>query len=662
MTSSSSETFRSLLRRRLSRRTLLRGSASVLACSTLPASVWPQTKGAPFGFARVTASREDRVIVPEGYLSDVVIRWGDALTAGGESLDARRVAAGGLLERGAAAAQARQFGFNCDGIGLFALADSRWLMCVNHEFPIPDLMFPGWAEARRNRTRHELVRARPGTVAYMQASVGVSVVELEYDGAWGFRRDSRFNRRITATTAMQFAGPAENHALLAGVDADGPGRVLGTLCNCAGGTTPWGTYLTAEENTDDFFGNLEQAELPSGLARAYERFGARARESIYRWEFADARFDVARTPHEPLKFGWIVEIDPHDATQPIKKRTALGRFKHEAATTVLTADGRVAVYMGDDQVFEYFYKFVTAGRFDPARPERNRDLLDTGTLYAAKLNEDGSGEWLPLVWNEHPELTPARGFHSQGDVVVYCREAADRVGATPLDRPEDVAVRPVDGRVYLSCTENTERGEGDAAPSVGAHTPGSDAANPRAPNPSGHILELIEDAGDAGAMRFRWEVFMLAGDPRAGGLLAALPRTGDLPLAADVTYFAGFADPGKLSAFANPDNLGFDGDGNLWIVTDGTQPGDNNNGCFVCPTQGEWRGAVRQFMSGPVGAEVCGCTFTPDDRTLFLTVQHPGEGGSVEEPRSHWPDGGDAAPRSSLIAIHPEDAARKVGE
>jgi uncharacterized protein len=662
MTSSSSETFRSLLRRRLSRRTLLRGSAGVLACSALPARVWAQTKAAPFGFTRVAGSREDRVIVPEGYSSDVVLRWGDPLTAAGESLDARRVAAGALLERGAAAAQARQFGFNCDGLGLFALADARWLMCVNHEFPMPEVMFPGWAEARRNRSRHEFVRAHPETVAYMQASVGVSVVELEFDGAWTYRRDSRFNRRITATTAMQFAGPAKNHPLLADAGSNAPGRVFGTVNNCAAGTTPWGTYLTAEENADDFFGNLGQAELEPGLARAYERFGARAGESLYRWEFADARFDVARAPHEPLKFGWIVEIDPRDAAQPIKKRTALGRFKHEAATTVLTADGRAAAYMGDDQVFEYFYKFVTAGRFDPGRPERNRDLLDTGTLYVAKLYEDGSGEWLPLVWNEHPELTPARGFHSQGDVVVYCREAANCVGATPLDRPEGVAISPVDGRVYLSCTENTERGEGDAVPSGGARAPGSDAANPRAPNASGHILELIEHDDDAAAIRFRWEVFVLAGDPRGGGLLAALPRAGELPLAVDVTYFGGFADASELSAFANPDNLGFDGDGNLWIVTDGIQPGDNNNGCFVCPTQGEWRGAVHQFMSGPVGAEVCGCTFAPDGRTLFLALQHPGEGGSLEEPRSHWPDGGDSAPRSSLIAIHPKDAARKIGE
>jgi uncharacterized protein len=282
-------------------------------------------------------------------------------------------------------------------------------------------------------------------------------------------------------------------------------------------------------------------------------------------------------------------------------------------------------------------------------------------LYVARLHDDGSGEWLPLVWNEHPELTPERGFASQGDVVIRCREAADRVGATPLDRPEDVAVSPVDRRVYLACTQNAQRDPAEYEPSVGGSGRGVEAGSPRAPNPSGHILELIEQGNDPAAARFRWEVFVLAGDPRAG-LLGVLPQTEGQALAAEATYFAGFTNPGEISAFANPDNLGFDRDGNLWIVTDGTQPGGNNNGCFVCPTQGPDRGAVRQFMSGPIGAEVCGCELTPDGRTLFLTVQHPGSGGSVEEPISRWPDGGDAAPRASLIAVYPQDPARKLGE
>jgi hypothetical protein len=487
----------------------------------------------------------------------------------------------------------------------------------------------------------------------MQASVGVSVVELRYEDGWRNQRDSRFNRRVTAHTPMEISGPAKDHPLLAG-------RAVGTFANCAAGTTPWGTYLTAEENADDFFGNRENAVLEPELERAYSRFGARAQESLYRWEFTDARFDAARTPREPLKFGWIVELDPRDASRPIKKRTALGRFKHEGATTVLSRDGRAVVYMGDDEGFECFYKFVTQARFDAGRPEANRDLLDAGTLYVAKFADDGSGEWLPLVWNEHPELTPERGFASQADVVLHCREAADRIGATALDRPEGVAVNPIDGRVYLSCTQNTLRGGAAGTASPRAPEMAVDAASPRAPNPSGHILEFIEHGDDPAATTFHWDVFLLAGDPRAGEFLRALPPTSSPPLAPEVTYFGGYANPGALSAFANPDNLGFDPDGNLWIVTDGAQPGDYNNGCFVCPTRGADRGAVRQFMSGPIGAEVCGCELTPDGRSLFLTLQHPGSGGTVEEPRSHWPDGGERAPRASLIAIRAIDG-RKVG-
>ena len=655
MTSRNRETFQMLLERRLSRRSVLESGASLLACSTLPLTAVAQTGSAPPEFTSIAPSREDRVVVPDGYRADIVIRWGDPLAADGAALDARRVASGALLEANAAASQGRQFGFNCDGVGVFPLADDGALLCVNHEFPQPELMFPGWAEARRTQTRHEFVGRHAQCVPAMQAAVGVSVVELtRRGGRWEYRRDSPLNRRITAKTPMLLTGPAQGHALL-GAAGGAPAQALGTLCNCAGGTTPWGTYLTAEENIDDFFGNLDSAALPAELARAYARFGARRRESAYRWEFADARFDVARSPNEPLKFGWIVEIDPRDASQPIKKRTALGRFKHEAATTTLTADDRVAVYMGDDEAFEYLYKFVTAQPFDAARPERNRDLLDSGTLFVAKFLADGSGEWVPLVWNEHPELAAARGFASQGDVVIRCREAADRVGATPLDRPEDVAVHPLDGRVYVACTQNVSRAE------AGADTEGARAANPRVPNPSGHILEVAERGGDAGATSFRWEVFVLAGDPASGALLGALPRTHDAPLPPDAGYFAGLTMPAELSAFANPDNLTFDRNGNLWIVTDGVQPGGNNNGCFVCPTQGAWRGAVRQFMSGPVGAEICGCELTPDDGTLFLTVQHPGSGGTVEAPISTWPDGGDAAPRSSLVAIYAEDAGRKVG-
>jgi secreted PhoX family phosphatase len=583
-------------------------------------------------FPRVQPSKADSVIVPDGYRADVVIRWGDALFADSPAFDAAAIAQGALLSAEAPAAQARQFGYNCDGIGLFALDASRLLLCVNHEFPLPVLMFAGWLEARNARAIGSFVRERPSIVAYMQASVGLSVVELTRSARWGYVRESRYNRRITADTALEITGPARDHGLL------NPRRervplAFGTLGNCAAGTTPWRTYLTAEENVDDYFGNGAAADLDEATERVHRRFGLRQRDSAYRWEYADPRFDVAANPAELCKFGWIVELDPFDPSSRPKKRTALGRFKHEGATTALAADGRAVVYMGDDQEFEYFYKFVSRRRFDATRPEANRDLLDDGTLYVARLDDEGRGEWLPLVHGAHPELTPERGFASQADVVLRCREAADRLEATPLDRPEDVAVNPRTGRVYLSCTQNLGRDQGEALVAGRTLDTRTDAASPRAPNTFGHILELIERDADAAATVFRWEVFLLAGAP----------------------------SPPDGATFANPDNLGLDGDGNLWIVTDGNQPGGNNDGCFVCPTEGAERGHVRQFMSGPAGAEVSGCEFTADGRALFLTLQHPGEAGSATHPQSHWPDGGAAAPRPSVVAIEPESRGRKFG-
>lgn len=612
--------------------------------------------------ARIEPSRADRVVVPDGYASDVVLRWGDPLGPGAQGLDAERIAAGALLEPGAAEAQAAAVGVNCDGLGIFDLGEDRLLVCVNHEYLVPELMFPGWAATRLVRGQGEFVSRNPEAARVMQAAVGVSVVELRRTTqSWRAVVDSGLNRRITAQTPIVFSGPASSHPWLGGSSSGEPGRCSGTLGNCAAGTTPWGTYLTAEENVDDFFGNAGRAELDPDLEQAHRRFGLRFRDSVFRWEHADSRFDMAASPAEPMKFGWIVEIDPMNRAVPIKKRTALGRLKHEGATTVLTADGRPVVYTGDDEAFEYFYKFVGSRRFDPESPERNRDLLDEGTLYVARFGDDGTGVWLPLVWGEHAALTPARGFRSQADVLIRCREAADAVGATPLDRPEDVAVHPANGRVYFSCTQNTERGVPGTGRQASPVDRSTDAANPRARNVWGHILELDERGGDAAAAEFHWNVFVLAGDPRDGRLRVALPPAADGPLAPNETYFAGQADSATLSAFANPDNLGFDPDGNLWIVTDGIQPRGNNNGCFVCPTEGPERGAVRQFMSGPIGAEICGCEFAPDGGTLFLTVQHPGSGGTVERPISHWPDGGDSPPRSSLVAIFASDPARRFG-
>ena len=656
-----SSALHALLERRLNRRRLLGGGAELAALSVVARGAYAQTVATSgLTFPLVAPSRADAIIVPDGYRADVVLRWGDPLFADSVALDARAVASGALLTPEAASGQAKQFGYNCDGIGLFPLDDTRQLLCVNHEFPMPALLFPGWVEAREARAVGAFVREHPTVVAYMQAAVGLTVVELTRGASWSYVRGSRYNRRVTAHTAMELTGPARNHVLLNPRGEPAP-LAFGTLGNCAAGTTPWRTYVTAEENVDDYFGNGAAAKLDAAVELAHRRFGFRLRDSAHRWEYADPRFDAAVNPAELLKFGWIVELDPFDPASRPKKRTALGRFKHECATTVLASDGRAAVYMGDDQQFEYFYKFVSRDKFDPARPEANRDLLDNGTLYVARFDDDGSGEWLPLVHGAQRELTPERGFAGQADVVLRCREAADRLGATPLDRPEDVAVNPRTGNVYVACTQNFGRDEGVVAVAGRALDTRTDRASPRAPNTAGHIIELIEQGADAAATSFKWEIFLLAGAPNASQLVAALPPEHAGSLAAELTYFGGATDIDDLSAFANPDNLGFDGDGNLWIVTDGNQPGDFNDGCFACPTDGPDRGRVRQFMSGPVGAEVCGCEFTREGSALFLTLQHPGEAGSATNSQSHWPDGGDAAPRPSVIAIEPEARGRKFG-
>jgi len=319
----------------------------------------------------------------------------------------------------------------------------------------------------------------------------------------------------------------------------------------------------------------------------------------------------------------VVEVDSYRPGSAPKKRTALGRFKHEGATVALARDGRVAVYSGDDEAFEYIYNFVSARRFDPAARDANFDLLDEGTLHVARFHDDGTGVWLPLVFGQEP-LTPANGIASQADVCINTRGAADLIGATKMDRPEDIETNPVNGKVYCVLTNNTRRTRDQV-----------DRANPRADNRHGHIIEVTEDRDDPAALTFRWEIFLLCGDP-------ANP--------ADDAYFAGI-DPGRASPLSCPDNITFDGEGNLWIATDGQRRTlGKNDGIFAVPVDGPERGFVRQFLSGPGGAEICGPEFTPDFTTLFCAIQHPGSGGTLDAPVSPWPDG-EQPPRPSVIAI-----------
>jgi uncharacterized protein len=627
--SSSNETFEAILRGMLTRRRLLKGGMAVgLVLGGFGRAVGP-AQGAVFAasepaatagagaatFEPIAPSTADAVVVPPGYAVDVTLRWGDPILPGARAFD---------FDGQSSAAQAGQFGYNNDFTAYlpFELGEDdsdHGLLVVNHEFSNPELMFRGYDPS--NPTREQ--------VDIELAAHGLSIVEVRRRGGrslpFGYEQNSPLNRRITATSTLRLEGPAAESDLVK-TSADPTGRlVLGTLNNCAGGVTPWGTVLSGEENFDNYFAKTDL--LPGGDPRkaVHLRYSVGEGASERKWERYHERFDVTKEPNEPFRFGWVVEVDPYDPTYVPRKRTALGRLKHEGATPRVADDGRVAVYMGDDERFEYVYKFVSDQRYREGKREHNRGLLDAGTLYVARFSADGSGQWLPLVHGQGP-LTVDNGFASQADVLVKARIASDLLGATKMDRPEDVETDPVTGLVYLALSHNNRRA---TINDDGTANPGLDPANPRVANRTGHIIELEEEAADTA---FAWRIFLLCGDP-----------------ADPSTYFAGF-DKSQVSPIANPDNLLFDARGNLWIATDG-QPGTLkvNNALHCVPTRGEPRGHVQQFLSAPVGAEVCGPELTPDQETLFIAVQHPGADGTVEAPLSTFPDG--AQPRPAIVSI-----------
>jgi secreted PhoX family phosphatase len=473
------------------------------------------------------------------------------------------------------------------------------------------------------------------------AAHGLSVVEIERvgtTGQWTPVRSGRrpYNRRITAlATPFRFTGPAAGAALLRTADDPSGRRPIGTLNNCAGGVTPWGTVLSGEENFNQYFVGGDQA--PEDLKPKLARYGisttARYPSGSRKWDRAQARFDLAQHPHEAHRFGWIVEVDPFDPDAPPRKHTALGRFKHEGANVIISRSGRAVAYMGDDERFDYLYKFVSDARYKPGDRRHNLRLLESGTLYVAKFEFtsaseidgtgklpsdgafNGAGTWIKLVSGNTsyvPGMTAA-------EVLTFTRLAGDAVGATKLDRPEDVEPSPRTGKVYAALTNNTNRGVGT--------NPGADEANPRATNRHGHILELVEDGDDNAAERFTWSLPIVCGDPTDAS-----------------TYFAGY-DKSKVSPISCPDNVAFDRTGNLWIATDGNALG-SNDGLFATPIEGPERGYLKQFLTVPPGAETCGPFITGDDRSVFVAVQHPGEitGATLDNPASTWPDGDFAKP------------------
>ncbi|WP_434592831.1 PhoX family protein [Streptomyces sp. A5-4] len=581
-------------------------------------------------FAPVAPNTADAVTVPVGYAQSVVIRWGEPILRGAPAFDA---------DKQSAKAQAGQFGYNNDFLSLLPLKGEhgRQVLVANHEYTDEILMFKGYDPAKPTREQVETA----------WAAHGLSVVVVQEERGSGKLTPvtrHHLNRRLHTTSPFRLTGPAAGSALLkTSVDPTGT-RVLGTLNNCAGGTTPWGTTLHGEENFNQYFAN--------GSSVTDKRYGIGTGATERKWELFDKRFDVKQEPNEPHRQGWVVELDPYDPDSTPRKRTALGRFKHEAAQPRLTDDGRPVVYMGDDERFDYFYKFVSSKRMKKgssrAAREHNLTLLDEGTLYVAKLTGDspaaeidgtgklpkdgefdGSGQWIPLATGE---VSHVPGMTAD-EVYVFTRLAGDKVGATKMDRPEDVEPSPRTGRVYIALTNNTDRGKAGKA--------GADEANPRNLNKHGQILELAEHWDDPSADGFAWRLFLVAGDP-------------DDPS----TYFAGFPKE-KVSPISCPDNVAFDPHGNLWISTDGNQLG-SHDGLFGVATRGERRGELKQFLTVPKGAETCGPLI--QDRRVLVSVQHPGEidGASVEKPASVWPDGPGRIVRPSVVAVWRRDG-RDIG-
>ncbi|MER5791963.1 PhoX family protein [Streptomyces sp. NPDC001980] len=580
-------------------------------------------------FGSVAPNTADTVTVPDGYGQNVVIRWGEPILRGAPRFDP---------ENQTAAAQAGQFGYNNDFLALLPLPGEprRQILVANHEYTDEVLMFRGYDAANPTRNQVE--------VAWAAHGLGVVVVEEDRrTGALTVVPRHALNRRVTATTEFRLTGPAAGSSLLR-TSADPSGRkVLGTLNNCSGGTTPWGTTLHGEENFNQYFAN--------GTRATDKRYGLGTGATERKWERFDKRFDVVQEPNESHRFGYVVELDPYDPDSTPRKRTALGRFKHEGATVRLTDDGRPVVYSGDDERFDYFYKFVGSKKMrkgnSRAAREHNATLLDEGTLYVARLSGDspaieidgtgklpadgefdGSGEWIPLATaTAEGAMSHVTGMTAE-EVYVFTRLAGDKVGATKMDRPEDIEPSPHTGKVYVALTNNTNRG-------VGANA-AADEANPRNANKHGHILELTERWNRAESTRFAWTLFLVAGDPED-----------------PATYFAGFPKD-DVSPISCPDNVAFDPHGNLWISTDGNQLG-SHDGLFGVATKGSRRGELKQFLTVPTGAETCGPLV--QDRRVLVAVQHPGEitGASVENPASAWPDGPGKIVRPAVVAVWRKD-------
>jgi secreted PhoX family phosphatase len=559
----------------------------------------------PFaGFAPRPVSMKDDLDLPDGFTYRLVRVWGDPVT------ESREIG----LER---------FGYNADYTGLLPLpggdANREGLLFVNHEY----VNLPHDGQVGVYAQTFETLTGKRMSPDEIKFDLGASVLHVRKNGAglWTFVEGSRYNRRITASPAFKpvlLAADGPGAAVLAATNADRLGaEIHGTHSNCSGATTPWGTFLSCEENVQFWTPEAVDTTGRGTVGGMFEQLGS--------------------------KYGWVVEVDPYDPASVPVKHTALGRFRHENVALRAEASRVVAAYMGDDRTGGHVYKFVSATRYQPGTANRpaNMKLLSEGRLFAAKLNTDGSGEWLPL--EPEQRLAPNAGqpmptfletartltdvYETPGAILIDAFRACNAVGATPCGRPEDLEVHD-DGSVYIAFTENGPRGSRLFT------------------NRFGEIWRLVEEGNDPTAMRFRWERFSAGGGaPEEGG-------------------------------YSSPDNLIFDRAGNLWVVTDIATRAHNraddprgvygNNSLLVIPTSGPDAGRPRRFASGPSECELTGPTFTPDETALFISIQHPGERGGVRTAESrgaglrngavagsNWPTPGKlgAPPRPGVVVI-----------
>lgn len=602
--------FDRVVERAISRRGFLGGvlafgsGAAVMGTGLFRADGAQAAQDTRFAFEPIAAQTDHTVHVPAGYSWQRLVSWGDPLFPGVAELDQTT---GGTVEDAD-----KVFGENTDGMEMFVIG-GRQVIAVNHEYTNNDVNLPG-TEKGTPRDAQDVLK--------LQKLQGVAVFEIaETDGIWSVVTDSPLNRRITHNTPMRITGPAAGHELMkTAVDATGA-ESLGTFNNCGSGKTPWGTYLTCEENFNGYFGATGEPAPEGIVADGYERYGISAEGWGYDYHKWDERFDTAKNPNEPHRAGWIVEIDPADPQSTPVKRTALGRFKHENAAATLAPDGRVVVYMGDDERGEFIYRFVSRDIYVPGGDTST--LLEVGQLQVARFEDDMTGRWI--------SLTPASTGMSEAEIAIFSRMAGSRAGATTMDRPEWVAVNPRVAEAYCALTNNSRRGQ---RPNAGGDWTPVGGPNPREANEYGQIVRWRPDGGNHAAETFTWDLYVMAGNP--------------------TVHDDAYAGSGNINAgnlFNSPDGMAIDSTGMVWIQTDGD---DSNEGGFAGHGNNQMlagdpvTGRIERFLTGPKGSEVTGLCWSADRRTMFVGIQHPA---------APFPDGEGRLPRSSIIAVRRDDNA-----